>query len=69
MNRKLLFPVDDESSDIVKRYEQFLSGSAPGYFDVEELESIVEYYLRKAGPKIAPKLWSLVLNCIQTIPR
>jgi len=51
MNRKLLFPVDDESSDIVKRYEQFLSGTAPGYFDVEELESIVEYYLRKGRTK------------------
>ncbi len=47
MNRKLLFPVDDESSDIVKRYEQFLSGKANGYFDVEELETIVEYYLRR----------------------
>lgn len=51
MNRKLSFSVDDESKDIIKRYEQFLSGSAAGYFDVEELENIVEYYLRKGRTK------------------
>jgi len=62
MNRKLLFPVDDESSDIVKRYEQFLSGAAPGYFDVEELESIVEYYLRKGRTKDCTKALDLGLK-------
>jgi tetratricopeptide (TPR) repeat protein len=55
MSRKLLFPLDDESSDIVKRYEQFLSGTATGYFDVEEVESIVEFYLRKGRTKDCTK--------------
>ena len=62
MNRKLLFPVDDESSDIVKRYEQFLSGTAPGYFDVEELENIVEYYLRRGRTKDCTKALELGLK-------
>lgn len=62
MNRKLLFPVDDESSDSVKRYEQFLSGTAPGYFDVEELESIIEYYLRKGRTKDSTKALDLGLK-------
>ena len=62
MNRKLLFPVDDESSDIVKRYEQFLSGTAPGYFDVEELETIVEFYLRKGRTKECTKALDLGLK-------
>ena len=62
MNRKLLFPVDDESSDIVKRYEQFLSGTAPGYFDVEELESIVEFYLRRGRTKDCTKALELGLK-------
>jgi len=47
MSRKLSFQLDDESNDLVNRYEQFLSGKASGYFDVEELESIFEYYLRR----------------------
>lgn len=51
MNRKLSFSVDDESNDVVKRYEQFLEGKATGYFDVEELETIVEFYLRKGRTK------------------
>jgi len=62
MNRKLLFPVDDESSDIVKRYEQFLSGTAPGYFDVEELENIIEFYLRKGRTKDCTKALDLGLK-------
>lgn len=62
MNRKLLFPVDDESSDIVKRYEQFLSGKANGYFDVEELENIVEYYLRRGRTLESNKVLELGLK-------
>jgi tetratricopeptide (TPR) repeat protein len=62
MNRKLLFPVDDESSDIVKRYEQFLSGTATGYFDVEELETIIEFYLRKGRTKDSTKALDLGLK-------
>ena len=55
MNRKLSFSVDDESNDVVKRYEQFLEGNATGYFDVEELETIVEFYLRKGRTKECTK--------------
>ncbi|MEI7504484.1 MAG: tetratricopeptide repeat protein, partial [Paludibacter sp.] len=62
MNRKLSFSVDDEFIDIVKRYEQFLSGKATGYFDVEELESIVEYYLRRGRTKDCTKALELGLQ-------
>ncbi|MEI6556612.1 MAG: tetratricopeptide repeat protein [Paludibacter sp.] len=51
MSRKLSFSMDEESGDLVQRYEQFLSGKANGYFDVEELENIVEYYLRRGRTK------------------
>ena len=51
MSRKLSFSMDDESSDLIQRYEQFLSGKAKGYFDVEELENIVEYYLSRGRTK------------------
>lgn len=55
MNRKLSFPPDEEFNDTVERYENYLNGNAPGYFDVEELESIVEYYLRKGRTKDGAK--------------
>ena len=51
MSRKLSYSVDDDSNDLVKKYEQYLAGSANGYFDVEELGSIVEYYLRRGRTK------------------
>jgi tetratricopeptide (TPR) repeat protein len=72
MSRKLSFSVDDESNDIVKRYEQFLGGNASGYFDVEELESIVEFYLRRGRTKDCTKVVELGLqlhpnnNALQT---
>lgn len=62
MSRKLSYPVDDEYNDIVKRYEQFLSGKATGYFDVEELENIVEYYLRHGRTKDCTKALELGLQ-------
>lgn len=46
MARKLQYQLDDDSSELIARYEQFLAGNGPGYFDVEELETIVDYYLR-----------------------
>jgi len=55
MSRKLSYSVDDESNDLVKKYEQYLAGSANGYFDVEELGSIVEYYLRRGRTKDSAK--------------
>ncbi len=52
MNRRYSFSVDDDSDKTVNRYEQFISGSSTsGYFDVEEFETIAEYYLRKGRTK------------------
>lgn len=62
MSRKLSFSLDEESNDTIKRYEQFLSGSATGYFDVEELENIVEYYLRRGRTKDCTKALDLGLQ-------
>ena len=62
MSRKLSFSMDDESGDLVQRYEQFLSGKANGYFDVEELENIVEYYLRRGRTKDCNKAIDLGLQ-------
>lgn len=45
MGRSFSFYIDDEAGELVERYEKYLSGSAPGYFDVYEMERIVEYYL------------------------
>ncbi len=48
MGRQFSFSLDDDSNMTVKRYEEFLAGiSNSGYFDVEEFETIIEYYLRK----------------------
>lgn len=51
MSRKLSIPLNDEPEDLIKRYEQFLSGNGSGYFDVEELGNIVDYYLRHGSTK------------------
>jgi len=51
MGKKLLLPGDDEFKDLVHRYEQYLSGNANGYFDVEEFENIAEYYLLRGRTK------------------
>lgn len=45
MGRNFSFFIDDESGELVERYEKYLTGAAPGYFDVYEMERIVEYYL------------------------
>lgn len=45
MPRNFSFFIDDEAGELVERYEKYLTGAAPGYFDVDEMERIVEYYL------------------------
>ena len=45
MSRNFSFFIDDDAGELVERYEKYLSGSAAGYFDVYEMERIVEYYL------------------------
>lgn len=47
MSPKLSFSLDDDAEKLVKRYEQYLQGNAAGYFDVEEIELIFEFYLQK----------------------
>lgn len=51
MGRNFSFHIDDEAGELVERYEKYLSGSAPGYFDVYEMERIVEYYLSHGRTK------------------
>ncbi len=56
MSRKLPYSPEDDSGEIVKRYEAFLSNrGVSGYFDVEEMESIVDYYLRKGRTRESSK--------------
>lgn len=45
------FIPEEENNDTVKRYESYLSGTAAGYFDVDEFETIVDFYLRKGRTK------------------
>ncbi|NLO70737.1 MAG: tetratricopeptide repeat protein [Porphyromonadaceae bacterium] len=45
MPRNFSFFLDDDSAELVSRYEKYLTGADSGYFDVEEMERIVEYYL------------------------
>lgn len=49
MSKNHINPIDDESDKTVQRFEDFLSRKAEtnGYFDVEELEKIAEYYIKK----------------------
>lgn len=52
MGRKLSFIPEDEPDELVRRYEDFLAHHATsGYFDVEEFEQIVDYYLRRGRTK------------------
>jgi len=56
MSRKSAYTPEDDSNEIVKRYEAFLSNrGVSGYFDVEEMESIVDYYLRKGRTRESSK--------------
>ncbi len=43
--------LNENTAEIIKRYEQFLSGEDSGYFDIDEFETIAEYYLRKGHTK------------------
>lgn len=50
---------DDESKELVSRFEQSLNGSAPGYFDVHEMEKIVDFYLWSGRTKDSLKALEL----------
>lgn len=45
MAKKHSYFFDDEQNELIKRYENYLSGISTGYFDVEEMGQIVDYYL------------------------
>jgi tetratricopeptide (TPR) repeat protein len=47
MGRKLQYQQEDDATELIARYQLYLDGKGPGYFDVEELELIVEYFLRR----------------------
>jgi tetratricopeptide (TPR) repeat protein len=51
--RRIFSAPEDDFNESVKRYEAFLSNhdGTSGYFDVEELEDIVDYYLRSGRTK------------------
>lgn len=56
MSRKLSYTPEDDSNEVVKRYEAFISNrGVSGYFDVEEMESIVDFYLRKGRTRESSK--------------
>lgn len=56
MYRKLSFLPDEEPNDLIRRYEAFIShNTGAGYFDVEEMEQIVDYYLRIGRTKEGKK--------------
>jgi len=60
MNRKLSFLPEEEPDDLIRRYEAFVSGKkGPGYFDVEEMEQIVDYYLRRGRTRDSSKALEL----------
>ncbi|MGC3976839.1 MAG: tetratricopeptide repeat protein [Paludibacteraceae bacterium] len=45
MAKKSSYIFDDDQSELVKRYENYLTSGLLGYFDVEEMGRIVDYYL------------------------
>jgi len=51
MSRKYTYLPDEDNNETVKRYEDYLSGTSTGYFDVDELETIVDFYLLKGRTK------------------
>lgn len=45
MAKNFSFFIGDESLKLIERYENYLSGNGMGYFDVYEMEQIIEFYL------------------------
>lgn len=54
-------PNEENFEEILHRYEQYISNHQNGYFDVEELEQIVDYYLWKGRTKESNKVVDLGL--------
>ncbi len=45
MKRNFSFYADGDETELIKRYERYLNGKDNGYFDVEEIAQIIDYYL------------------------
>jgi tetratricopeptide (TPR) repeat protein len=56
------FIFDEESQEVVRRYEQAIQNRTVGYFDVEELEVIIDYYLNCGQPKESSKAIDLGIS-------
>lgn len=53
---------DENFEELLRRYEQYESNHQNGYFDVEELEQIADFYLWKGRPKESSKAVDLGLK-------
>ncbi len=51
MSKRLSYSPDDDNNELVHRYEKYLTKEGSGYFDVDELEKIIDYYLRRGQTK------------------
>lgn len=51
MSKRISYSPEEDNEELVNRYEKFLANQASGYFDVDELEKIIDYYLRKGQTK------------------
>jgi tetratricopeptide (TPR) repeat protein len=56
------FLFDEESEEVVRRYEQSMQSPDNGYFDVDELETIVDYYLNCGKPTESSKVIDMGLR-------
>lgn len=62
MSKRLSYPPDEDFDELVNRYEKYLTNEATGYFDVEEVENIVDYYLRKGRTRDSAQVLELGLR-------
>lgn len=51
MSKRISYSPDDDNEDLVHRYEKYLTNEGSGYFDVDELEKIIDYYLHRGQTK------------------
>jgi tetratricopeptide (TPR) repeat protein len=67
------FNSDDERTNEVIRYENYIKGNGSGYFDVEEMETVIDFYLQRGnirkckkaldyGFKLHPESYSLTIK-------
>ncbi len=59
MSKRLSYSPDDDNEELVHRYEKYLTNEGSGYFDVDEIEKIVDYYLRRGQTKDSKEVVAL----------